>query len=180
MLSYGQKRIAVFAVVGAVCFSVQLALLTLMVHLGAYRPVANAVAFAISAQLNFLLSSRVTWRDRPAAGRGGTGARWLAYNGTALVSLGCNTAVFTLSYHSIGTTPAAALGVLTGTCVVYLTCNLLVFRGTRTAQTPPAQTPAAQAVISPGGAARPAIVRAPAAQAIQITLAAEADQAALQ
>jgi hypothetical protein len=30
--------------------------------------------------------------------------------------------------------PAAALGVLTGTCVVYLTCNLLVFRGRRVAQ----------------------------------------------
>jgi len=133
VLTRGRKRIAVFAIVGIVCFAVQLALLTLMVRLGAYRPVANAVAFAISAQLNFLLSSRVTWRDRPAASRGGTGARWLAYNGTALLSLGCNTAVFTLSYHSIGTALAAALGVLTGTCFVYLTCNLLVFRGTRAA-----------------------------------------------
>jgi putative flippase GtrA len=175
VLSYGQKRIAVFAVVGAVCFGVQLALLTLMMHLGAYRPVANAVAFAISAQLNFLLSSRVTWRDRPVAGRRGTGARWLAYNGTALVSLGCNTAIFTFSYRSIGTTPAAALGVLTGTCVVYLTCNLLVFRGTRAAP-----APAAPESTSPGGAAQPATVRAPAAHANQITLAAEADQAALQ
>src|SRR5690242_9388613 len=92
-LSRGRKRLAIFAIVGVVCFAVQLALLTVMVHLGAYRPVANAVAFAVSAQLNFLLSSRVTWRDRPAAGRG-TGARWLAYNGTALLSLGCNTAVF--------------------------------------------------------------------------------------
>lgn len=131
VLTHGRKRLAVFAIVGVACFSVQLALLTLMVRLGAYRPVANGVAFAISAQLNFLLSSRVTWRDRPAAGRGGTGARWLAYNGTALLSLGCNTAVFTLAYHSIGSIPAAALGVLTGTFLVYLTCNLLVFRGTR-------------------------------------------------
>jgi putative flippase GtrA len=134
VLSRARKRIAVFAIVGVVCFAVQLVLLALMVHLGAYRPVANAVAFAISAQLNFLLSSRVTWRDRPSSGRGGTGARWLAYNGTALVSLGVNTAVFTASYHSIGTTAAALLGVLTGTCVVYLTCNLLVFRGARPAR----------------------------------------------
>ena len=134
VLSHGRKRIAIFAIVGIVCFAVQLALLMLMVRLGAYRPVANAVAFAISAQLNFLLSSRVTWRDRPAAGRSGTGTRWLAYNGTALVSLGCNTAVFAAAYRSIGTAPAAALGVLTGTCVVYLTCNLLVFRGRRAAQ----------------------------------------------
>src|SRR5690349_14895924 len=56
-LSRGRKRLAIFAIVGVVCFAVQLALLTVMVHLGAYRPVANAVAFAVSAQLNFLLSS---------------------------------------------------------------------------------------------------------------------------
>jgi len=134
VLSHGGRRIAVFAAVGAGCFGVQLVLLTLMVHFGAYRPIANAVAFAISAQINFLLSSRVTWRDRPAAGGRGTGARWLAYNGTALTSLGCNTAVFTVVYRSVGTAPAAALGVLTGTCIVYLACNLLVFRGTRAAQ----------------------------------------------
>lgn len=133
VLSPARKRIAIFAIVGIVCFAVQLALLTLMVRLGAYRPVANAVAFAISAQLNFLLSSRVTWRDRPPAGRVGTGARWLAYNGIALLSLGCNTAVFTVTYHSVGTALAAAFGTLTGTCIVYLTCNLLVFRGTRAA-----------------------------------------------
>jgi putative flippase GtrA len=128
-LSAGQKRVLVFVSVGVICFAFQFVLLTLMVHLAVYRPVANAVAFAISAQLNFLLSSRLTWRDRPVAGRRGAGARWLAYNATALVSLGCNTAVFTLSYRSIGTTPAAALGVIGGTCLVYLTCNLLVFRG---------------------------------------------------
>jgi len=130
-LSHGQKRIAVFALVGATCFGVQLALLTAAVHLGASRPVGNAVGFAISAQLNFLLSSKVTWRDRPISGVRDTGGRWLAYNGTALISLGVNTAVFTLAYHEIGTAPASLLGVLIGTVVVYLTCNLIIFRGAR-------------------------------------------------
>jgi putative flippase GtrA len=132
-LFHGQKRIAIFALVGATCFGVQLALLTAAVHLGASRPVGNAVGFAISAQLNFLLSSRITWRDRLVSGWRDMGRRWLAYNGTALVSLGVNTAVFTLAYHEIGTTPASLLGVLIGTCVVYLTCNLLIFRGARQA-----------------------------------------------
>ena len=131
-LSHGQKRIGIFAAVGAACFGSQLALLTVMVHLGADRPIANAIGFAISAQLNFLLSSKLTWRDRPVSGRRDAGARWLGYNGTALV-WGVNTAVFTLVYHAIGTTPAAALGVVLGTCIVYLTCNLLVFRGARQA-----------------------------------------------
>jgi putative flippase GtrA len=139
--SDGQKRVVIFVFVGGMCFAFQFVLLTLMVHLGVYRPVANAVAFALSAQLNFLLSSRLTWRDRPVAGRRGAGARWLAYNATALVSLGCNTVVFTLSYRSIGTTPAAALGVLGGTCLVYVTCNILVFRSTRPAPEPAARAP---------------------------------------
>ena len=70
---------------------------------------------------------------RPACREPGRYRRAVARLQRALLSLGCNTAVFTLSYHSIGTALAAALGVLTGTCFVYLTCNLLVFRGTRAA-----------------------------------------------
>ena len=122
------RRIAVFAAVGGICFIVQLILLAAIVRLGASRPVANAAGFAVSAQLNFALSTRFTWRDRQAAGRRDTGARWLAYNVMALLSLGCNSLVFTASYQAIGTTAAALLGVLTGTAVVYLTCNFLVFR----------------------------------------------------
>jgi putative flippase GtrA len=133
VLSRAQKRIVIFAAVGATCFGVQLALLTAVVHLGASRPLANAIGFAISAQVNFLLSSKVTWRDRSASGWRDTGARWLGYNGTALVSLGVNTAVFTVCYHEIGTTLAAAAGVVIGTVVVYLTCNLVIFRGARQA-----------------------------------------------
>ena len=139
VLSHGQKRIAIFAAVGATCFGVQLVMLTALVHLGVNRPAANAIGFAISAQVNFLLSSKVTWRDRTVSGWRDRGARWVAYNGTALLSLGINTAVFTLAYHSIGTTPASAFGVLIGTVVVYLTCNLLIFRGARQAPAPEAQ-----------------------------------------
>jgi putative flippase GtrA len=145
LLSSGRKRILTFATIGVTCFLVQFALLSVMVRLGMYRPLANAVSFAISAQLNFLLSTRITWRDRPSAGGRSTGARWLAYNGTALVSLGCNTAVFVLTYHAVGTTPAAVLGVMTGTCLVYLVCNFLVFRSA---------APAATSAAAPSGVSR--------------------------
>jgi putative flippase GtrA len=122
------ERLLIFAAVGLTCFLIQFVLLSIMVRLGVYRPIANAVSFAISAQFNFLASTRLTWRDRPAAGRRTAGGRWLAYNATALVSLGCNTGVFVAAYRAVGTAPAAALGVAAGTCLVYLTCNLLVFR----------------------------------------------------
>ena len=61
-------RVLRYVGVGLTCFSVQFILLTAMIHLGAYRPVANSAAFAVSAQLNFLLSSKLTWGDRPARG----------------------------------------------------------------------------------------------------------------
>lgn len=133
LLTPARRRIVVFATVGGACFIVQLILLTAVVRLGGSRPVANAIGFALSAQLNFVLSSRFTWRDRQATGRRDTSARWLAYNATALLSLGSNSVVFTASYHAIGTAAAALLGVLTGTTVVYLTCNYLVFRARKSA-----------------------------------------------
>jgi putative flippase GtrA len=127
-LGHAPRRFAVFLAVGAFCFAVQLALLTLVTRLGADKPVANAIGFALSAQLNFLLSSRLTWRDRKAAGRRDAGVRWLAYNTTALLSLACNTVVFTLTYKDIGAWAAALLGVLAGTAIVFLTCNFVIFR----------------------------------------------------
>jgi putative flippase GtrA len=97
------------------------------------RPIADAIGFALSAQLNFVLSMRFTWRDRKAAGRRDIGVRWLAYNMTALLSLAVNTAVFTVAYQAVGTAAAALLGVLAGTAVVYLTCNYIIFRTQRAA-----------------------------------------------
>jgi len=132
-LSHSPARIVVFAAVGAFCFAVQLVLLTLIVRAGLDRPIADAIGFALSAQLNFLLSTRFTWRDRKVAGRRDIGIRWLAYNATALLSLACNTAVFTVAYQAVGTIAAALLGVLAGTAVVYLTCNYIIFRSRRSA-----------------------------------------------
>src|SRR5262249_45408505 len=106
------------------------------------RPIADAIGFALSAQLNFALSTRLTWRDRKAAGRRDVGVRWLAYNVTALLSLAVNTAVFTVAYQAAGTAPAALLGVLAGTAVVYLTCNYIIFRTRRSAARATVASPA--------------------------------------
>jgi putative flippase GtrA len=132
-IAHARIRIIVFVAVGAFCFAVQLALLAIAVHAGAGRPAANGIGFALSAQVNFLLSTHLTWRDRKATRRRGTGIRWLAYNVTALLSLACNTVVFTVAYQTVGTVAAALIGVLTGTAVVYLTCNYIVFRARRSA-----------------------------------------------
>ena len=130
-----RRRQLLFLCVGVTCFLTQYAALTAMAAAGTYRPLANALGFAISAQLNFVLSARLTWRDRPTAAARTLWARWASYNGTALISLAVNTAVFTATYHRIGNLPAAALGVLCGMCVTYLVCDLLIFRDRSRPQT---------------------------------------------
>lgn len=122
------RRQLLFIAVGATCFLAQYCVLTALAAAGVNRPLGNALGFAASAQLNFLLSSRLTWRDR----RGGTAktlwARLVAYNGTALVSLGVNTAAFTLVYQHVGNLAGAAIGVICGMVVTYLVCDRLIFR----------------------------------------------------
>jgi putative flippase GtrA len=130
-----RRRQLLFLCVGVTCFLTQYAALTALAAAGTYRPLANALGFAISAQLNFVLSARLTWRDRPTAAARTLWARWASYNGTALISLAVNTAVFTAAYHRIGNLPAAVLGVLCGMCVTYLVCDLLIFRDRSRPQT---------------------------------------------
>jgi putative flippase GtrA len=130
MLAHRQRQL-LFICVGATCFLTQYSALTAMSAVGVNRPLANALGFVISAQLNFALSTKLTWRDRPAGAARTLWARLLSYNATALVSLGVNTAVFTLTYHELGNLGGAALGVICGMCVTYLVCDLLIFRDRR-------------------------------------------------
>jgi cellulose synthase/poly-beta-1,6-N-acetylglucosamine synthase-like glycosyltransferase/putative flippase GtrA len=117
-----------FIAVGGTCFVFQLTVLFGLIHLGLAQTFSDAIAFFLSAQLNFTLSSLVTWRDRPAANAKSISARWLAYNGTALLSLGINTAIFVGAHHVVGVLPAAAAGVAGAMTFTYLICNRLVFR----------------------------------------------------
>jgi putative flippase GtrA len=126
-----RRRQLLFVAVGTTCFLAQYSVLSVLALAGVSRPLADALGFIISAQLNFALSARFTWRDRPA---GSARTRWgqlLSYNATALVSLAVNIAVFTLTYRRVGNLAAAALGVLCGMLVTYLVCDLLIFRDRR-------------------------------------------------
>jgi putative flippase GtrA len=123
-----RRRLMIYVAVGATCFCLQFAVLATLVHASVNRPLANSAAFALSAQLNFLLSSKLTWSDRPAGGRRVIARRWAAYNCTALLSLGFDTAVFLVAYRAIGTTAAAAAGVLAAASLTYLACHTVIFR----------------------------------------------------
>lgn len=126
----GYRRHFTFVAVGVVCFLVQLGLLAALTASGVYEPVANAIGFLASAQLNFVLSSAFTWGDR-ADRTDRTMSRLAGYNATALLSLAVNSLAFTLAYHLTGTVIAAALGVLSGMGCTYLICDLVIFRRRR-------------------------------------------------
>jgi putative flippase GtrA len=123
-----RKRQLLFVSVGAACFLAQYCALTAMATAGVNRPLANALGFALSAQLNFALSSRLTWRDRRAGSAQTLWTRLACYNGTALISLAVNTAAFSLVYRQVGNLAGAAVGVICGMCVTYLVCDLVIFR----------------------------------------------------
>ena len=152
-----RRRQLLFVAVGATCFLVQFAILSALSRAGVSRTLANALGFVVSAQLNFVLSARLTWRDRPAGAARTQAARLLSYNLTALLSLAVNTAVFALGYHRLGNLTAAALGVLCGMSVTYLVCDLLIFRSRRKRLTRGAEamlsaaSPAADGLAAPDG-----------------------------
>ncbi|MBE1532984.1 GtrA family protein [Actinomadura algeriensis] len=118
-------RILRFVSVGGLCFSLQYAFASALGGTGTPWPVANAAGFLTSAQLNFLLSSTWTWRDRTVRI---AWPRWAAYHASVLLALSVNTVVFLLAYRRTGPLPAALLGVLAGGAANYLACDLGVFR----------------------------------------------------
>jgi putative flippase GtrA len=116
--------------------------MALLANFGVSWPVANAIGFALSAQVHFGLSSTFTWGDRRRSVAGSGWARWTSFNATVLLGLTINTAAFTASHRVVGVLPATVAGVAVGTAVTYLICNYLIFRSQQAATpTSPATTP---------------------------------------
>ena len=127
-----------FALIGLLCFGAQYGAAWLFVRAGVSWPVGNATAFFLSAQLNFVLSSTFTWRDRDVDGRRWSVRRWISYNGTVLLSLAVNTAAFVAIYPVTGALAASVAGVVAGAGATYLICNYIVFRSRRADPVPAA------------------------------------------
>jgi putative flippase GtrA len=126
-----EPRIARFATVAAVCTVLQLLVLACLIRLGVGKVLANGLGFALSAQANFALSARWTWRDRSGAGA----ARWAMFNATAVAALAANEVAFTLLDRSGVPLIAASLGgIACGAVVAFTVNNFVTFRGARTAR----------------------------------------------
>ncbi|RRR97392.1 GtrA family protein [Glycomyces terrestris] len=128
-------RLARFSGVGLTCFAIQAGILLALERPGVPGPAANAVGFLASAQVNFLLSTYVTWADRRRPRTEPWGRRWLSFQATVAVSLACNTGVYALVSGFLPPVAAAAAGVCAGALLTYLASDHLVFRRRRAERT---------------------------------------------
>lgn len=115
-----------FAGTGLAAGALQLALLAGMTRDGWSAAPANLVAFLLAAQLNFALSSVLTWRDRATAGS--LLRHWLLFHGSIAGMALLNMLIFTMARSVVSTLPAAALGIATAALGNYIAGDRLVFR----------------------------------------------------
>jgi glycosyltransferase involved in cell wall biosynthesis/putative flippase GtrA len=133
-------RFVRFSVVAASSTLLQLLVLFGLTRLGVDKVLANGIGFALSAQLNFVLSARLTWRDRGpryaaharSPGRArlrAWSARWASFNVVALIALAVNELVFWVATHTgVRLLVASLLGIACGALVTFTANNLVTFR----------------------------------------------------
>lgn len=122
-------RIGQFALVGTLCYVVQLGLLHALDYV-MYLNWANVIAFLLSAQLNFILSQTWTWADRQHTEK--LGIRWVKFNANALLSVSIvNGVIFWLLIHVGGMWIWAAMLIanLASTIWTFMINHFLVFKG---------------------------------------------------
>jgi putative flippase GtrA len=123
-------RLLRFGVVGAFCAVVQLSALAGLVHFGLERHLANVIGGLLATQVNFALSARFTWSDRPVSGNLAVAVlgRLARFNAMSLATLAVNWGVFALASHALPLLLAGFLGILAATGANYLASGWLVFR----------------------------------------------------
>ena len=125
-----RARVLRFALVGGTCGLIQLNVLHAFVVAGVQENLANLAAFAISAEVKFVLSQFFTWRDRwaPALGPPRLISRLFLFNGSAATTGVVNQSVFALANLIIWYLPAAALGIAVAAVANFLLNDRIVFR----------------------------------------------------
>jgi putative flippase GtrA len=119
-----------FLFVGGFCALLQVAILFLLVNgLGLQHNLSNILAIVAATQVNFVLSSVITWRDRLPSrySRSILLRRWSSYNGMAVTTLLVNGAVFAIADRFLHYLAAGALGILAAAALNYTASRHLVF-----------------------------------------------------
>jgi putative flippase GtrA len=125
-------RFLKFNGVGIAGFALQLALLALLLRLGAHYMLATAVAVELTVLHNFFWHERWTWRDRPAGAGGPWRRLWRFHAANGLISLAGNLVLMRIFVGVFGIPPVPAnlLSVLVCALINFTASDRFVFRVT--------------------------------------------------
>lgn len=127
------NRLLRFAAVGFTCFLLQFYILKLLQHVGVAALLANAIGFVVSAQVNFLLSSNVTWSDASRPTGMGWVYRWFSFMGVVTGALVVNSTVFHFTKWVGNDFIRVASATATSTSLTFIVNHYAVFRPSRRA-----------------------------------------------
>lgn len=122
------ERFARFAVVGISSAVVQLTLLDGLVDIGWKAFLANALAFLVGSQVNFALSTRITWADRRAGDVHETMRRWMRFMGSIAGTAVINLGLFIVLLHWLPTLLASALATTLVAMINYTLGSIFIFK----------------------------------------------------
>ncbi|HLI51435.1 MAG TPA: GtrA family protein [Thermomicrobiaceae bacterium] len=136
-----RARLLRFIICGGTASVIQLSILHVFLGWGWMALPADALSIFLGAQVNFLLSSTITWHDRK------DGAcwwrRWVGFHCAIAGTASLNLAVFTLASLIMPHLVAAALGIGVAAVCNFLAGDRLIFRSARaTKPNVQSQTPA--------------------------------------
>jgi putative flippase GtrA len=117
-----------FIITGGISACVQLGFLYVLTRYALNPNLANALAFLLSAQVNFLLSSLFTWGDRRPSKKRTLLQRWVTFHGSIVGTAVLNALVFAVAHQFLPTLIASASGILVAAFVNFFMMNKLIFR----------------------------------------------------
>ena len=127
----GRAQTTRFAVVGLAMTALHLLVFQLVMRWTAPEA-ANAVAFVVATQVNFVLSYFWTWSARRPVGEESVGSvlrRAVLFNGSAALGLGVNTVVFSTALRLVGLAPltSALVATVASATTSFLLSSRVVF-----------------------------------------------------
>lgn len=127
------RRILLFVLVGGTCGLLQIAILAGLTRSGNIfsdqigENIANVLAFALSVQLNFILSSNLTWKDKVVPGAS-TLRLYFSFNAMMLGTLVVNQLVFALSNLYLPALVAGMFGIASAAVTNFVISGNFVFQ----------------------------------------------------
>jgi putative flippase GtrA len=125
-------RLVRFAIVGVSCLALQYLIVELLhADLGYGAFVSDAIGFAISAQLNFLLSNQFSWGDAPRVHGRALFSRWRKFLYVAGLATIINASVYTVVHEYMGSLTAIVCASVVSTAWTFLLNHYFVFQPSR-------------------------------------------------